>query len=69
MGAHKHRLRTTCLAVALLFLTANQAVAHQTNAQTELQEGVVSFYSDRFQGATTAGNEKYSLSSGSILIL
>ena len=50
MGAHKHRLRTTCLAVALLFLTANQAVAHQTNAQTELQEGVASFYSDRFKG-------------------
>ena len=59
MGAHKHRLRTTCLAVALLFLTANQAVAHQTNAQTELQEGVASFYSDRFQGATTASGEPF----------
>merc|ERR1711964_520322 len=41
------------------FLTANQAVAHQTNAQTELQEGVASFYSDRFQGATTASGEPF----------
>ncbi|HAZ99170.1 MAG TPA: septal ring lytic transglycosylase RlpA family lipoprotein [Halomonas sp.] len=40
-------------------LFVNQAVASQAVTTTELQEGVASFYSDRFQGATTASGEPF----------
>ena len=59
MGAHKRIIRTSCLAILLLLFTANQAVASQTESNTELQAGVASFYSDRFQGATTASGEPF----------
>ncbi|WP_249979154.1 septal ring lytic transglycosylase RlpA family protein [Vreelandella olivaria] len=55
MGAHKRLLQTSCLAALLITFTANGAFAHGL----EIQEGVASFYSDRFQGATTASGEPF----------
>lgn len=55
MGAHKRLIRTSCLAALLFTCTATTAVAHEL----ETQRGVASFYSDRFQGATTASGERF----------
>lgn len=55
MGAHKRLIRTICLAAVIASSAANSAFAHQTATQ----EGVASFYSDRFQGATTASGEAF----------
>lgn len=55
MGAHKRLIRTSCLAALLIACTATTAVAHELEAQ----RGVASFYSDRFQGATTASGERF----------
>ncbi|AQU85025.1 MAG: septal ring lytic transglycosylase RlpA family protein [Halomonas sp.] len=55
MGAHKQLIRTSCLAAVLIACTANTAFAHEL----EVQRGVASFYSDRFQGATTASGERF----------
>lgn len=55
MGAHKRLIRTSCLAALLFACTATTAVAHEL----ETQRGVASFYSDRFQGATTASGERF----------
>ncbi|MBR2515468.1 MAG: septal ring lytic transglycosylase RlpA family protein [Halomonas sp.] len=55
MGAHKRLIRTSCLAALLIACTATTAVAHEL----ETQQGVASFYSDRFQGATTASGERF----------
>ncbi|MDP3536000.1 septal ring lytic transglycosylase RlpA family protein [Halomonas sp. M1] len=55
MGAHKRLIRTSCLAALLIACTATTAVANEL----ETQQGVASFYSDRFQGATTASGERF----------
>lgn len=55
MGAQKRLARTICLAAVVASSAANSAFAHET----ETQEGVASFYSDRFQGATTASGEPF----------
>lgn len=55
MGAHNRLLRTICLAAVVISSAANSALAHDTSAQ----EGVASFYSDRFQGQTTASGEPF----------
>lgn len=59
MGDYLRTIRTSVFAVLLLLLFVNQAVASQAVTTTELQEGVASFYSDRFQGATTASGELF----------
>lgn len=55
MGAQIRLIRTFCLAAVIVCSAANNAFAHET----ETQEGVASFYSDRFQGATTASGEPF----------
>lgn len=55
MGAHKRLIRTSCLAALLIACSATTAVAHEL----ETERGVASFYSDRFQGATTASGERF----------
>ncbi|OZT76014.1 septal ring lytic transglycosylase RlpA family protein [Vreelandella boliviensis] len=55
MGAQIRLIRTICLAAVVVSSAANSAFAHET----ETQEGVASFYSDRFQGATTASGEPF----------
>ncbi|MDQ7733335.1 septal ring lytic transglycosylase RlpA family protein [Halomonas sp. SpR1] len=55
MGAQKRLIRTICLAAVIASSAANSAFAHET----ETQEGVASFYSDRFQGAPTASGEPF----------
>ena len=55
MGAEKRLIRTICLAAIVVSSAANSAFAHET----ETQEGVASFYSDSFQGATTASGEPF----------
>jgi len=55
MGAHKRLIRTSCLAALLIACTATTAAAHEL----ETERGVASFYSDRFQGATTASGERF----------
>ena len=55
MGNSKRLLRTSCLAVLLMAITANSAFANDIDAQ----EGVASYYSDRFQGALTASGEAF----------
>lgn len=57
MGAQKRIIRTICLAALIAMSAANSAFAHDTSAET--QEGVASFYSDRFQGATTASGDSF----------
>ncbi|TVP51893.1 MAG: septal ring lytic transglycosylase RlpA family protein [Halomonas sp.] len=57
MGAQKRFIRTICLAALLVTSAANSALAHDAEAETE--EGVASFYSDRFQGATTASGDTF----------
>lgn len=57
MGAQKRLIRTICLAAVLASSAANSAFAHDTS--TETQEGIASFYSDRFQGAPTASGEPF----------
>jgi rare lipoprotein A len=59
MGDYLRTIRTSVFAVLLLLLFVNQAVASQAVTTTELREGVASFYSDRFQGATTASGEPF----------
>ncbi|GEN29154.1 hypothetical protein HVA01_28000 [Halovibrio variabilis] len=56
MGAHNRLLRTICLAAVVISSAANSALAHDTSTT---QEGVASFYSDRFQGQTTASGEPF----------
>lgn len=55
MGAPKRLLQTSCLAVLLMTITANSAFANDI----DVQEGVASYYSDRFQGALTASGEAF----------
>lgn len=55
MGAQKRLFRTFFLAALIFSSAANSAFADEV----EIQEGVASFYSDRFQGATTASGEPF----------
>ncbi|MGO1396657.1 MAG: septal ring lytic transglycosylase RlpA family protein [Halomonas sp.] len=56
MGAQTRLIRTICLAAVMVISSAaNSAFAHEI----EIQEGVASFYSDRFQGATTASGQPF----------
>lgn len=55
MGASKRFFSTVAMAL-LLAMSAGQAAADE---QGEFQEGMASFYSDRFQGATTASGERF----------
>lgn len=55
MGAPTRLFRTSCLAALLIAMTANSAFANDTDTQ----EGVASYYSDRFQGALTASGEAF----------
>lgn len=55
MGASKRFFSTVAMAL-LLAMSAGQAAADE---QGEFQEGTASFYSDRFQGATTASGERF----------
>ncbi|MDR5873421.1 septal ring lytic transglycosylase RlpA family protein [Vreelandella gomseomensis] len=57
MGAIKNTLLNACFAIAVFTTAVNSALAHGTPADT--QRGVASFYSDRFQGATTASGEAF----------
>ncbi|QTF91764.1 MAG: septal ring lytic transglycosylase RlpA family protein [Halomonas sp. BM-2019] len=55
MGTRSRLFLACCLSGALTLGT--QAMAHE--AEPESQEGIASFYSDRFQGATTASGERF----------
>jgi rare lipoprotein A len=57
MGTRSRLFLTGCLAALLATGCAGKGQAHETSADT--QEGVASFYSDRFQGATTASGEPF----------
>ncbi|MFB9866947.1 septal ring lytic transglycosylase RlpA family protein [Vreelandella sulfidaeris] len=60
MGAQKRLIQTLCLAAILVGSAANNAFAQDLAVQDlATQEGVASFYSDRFQGATTASGEPF----------
>ncbi|MCE8021542.1 septal ring lytic transglycosylase RlpA family protein [Halomonas sp. MCCC 1A11036] len=55
MGAQPKKLLAFCLAGWFTVFAAN-AWAHEVDAQ---EEGIASYYSDRFQGATTASGEPF----------
>ncbi|MGR4069730.1 septal ring lytic transglycosylase RlpA family protein [Halomonas sp. LR3S48] len=54
MGALPRKLLACCLAGLFAVSTAN-ALAHEADQE----EGIASFYSDRFQGATTASGDSF----------
>lgn len=53
MGARSRLTFACCLASLLMIGTAGSVQAH------DAQEGIASFYSDSFQGATTASGEPF----------
>jgi rare lipoprotein A len=55
MGTRSRLFLACCLSGALTLGT--QAMAHE--AEPDSQKGIASFYSDRFQGATTASGERF----------
>ncbi|MEQ4538868.1 MAG: septal ring lytic transglycosylase RlpA family protein [Billgrantia sp.] len=55
MGARPKKL-LACSLAGMLAVFAAHASAHEPDAQ---EEGIASFYSDRFQGATTASGEPF----------
>lgn len=55
MGARLKTLLACCLAGWVAVSAAN-ALAHEAEVQ---EEGIASFYSDRFQGATTASGDAF----------
>lgn len=55
MGARPKKL-LACGLAGMLAVFAAHASAHEPDAQ---EEGIASFYSDRFQGATTASGEPF----------
>ncbi|MBW6390649.1 MAG: septal ring lytic transglycosylase RlpA family protein [Halomonas sp.] len=55
MGARLKTLLACCLAGWVAVSTAN-VLAHEAEVQ---EEGIASFYSDRFQGATTASGDAF----------
>lgn len=58
MGA-RPRTRFAC-ALAGLLLAMSAAGAHAETSETDtFEEGIASYYSDRFQGATTASGEPF----------
>ncbi|RTR00223.1 septal ring lytic transglycosylase RlpA family protein [Halomonas nitroreducens] len=57
-----HGWRLACLGLSLLLLSgcAGDSLAHQSSGDdVAIQKGVASFYSDRFQGRTTASGEPF----------
>ncbi len=56
MGA-RPRTRYACLLAGLL-LALSATIAHAETSDT-IEEGIASYYSDRFQGATTASGEPF----------
>ncbi len=53
------RSRIACLLAGLL-LTLSAAGTHADTSETDtIEEGIASYYSDRFQGATTASGEPF----------
>ncbi|WP_346795561.1 septal ring lytic transglycosylase RlpA family protein [Halomonas sp. Bachu 37] len=57
MGTQSKLINSVFLATLLIAGTVGSASAHSTTAKP--QEGVASYYSDRFQGATTASGESF----------
>ncbi|MDX1464891.1 MAG: septal ring lytic transglycosylase RlpA family protein [Halomonas sp.] len=57
MGIRSRPILTICLAGWLMTGCASTGQAHEAEAKT--QQGVASFYSDRFQGRTTASGEPF----------
>lgn len=57
MGTRCKLITRLCLTTLLVVGTAGSAFAHSTAAKP--QEGVASYYSDRFQGATTASGDSF----------
>lgn len=57
MGIRSRPILTICLAGWLMTGCAGTGQAHEKTAKT--QQGVASFYSDRFQGRTTASGEPF----------
>ncbi|WP_372613171.1 septal ring lytic transglycosylase RlpA family protein [Halomonas sp.] len=60
MGIRSHLLPAFCLAGLLITGAAGAAQAHEEHEETvETQQGVASFYGDRFQGRPTASGEPF----------
>ncbi|TLF48633.1 septal ring lytic transglycosylase RlpA family protein [Halomonas urmiana] len=57
MGIRSRSILTCCVAGWLMVGYAATGQAHETEAKT--QQGVASYYSDRFQGRTTASGEPF----------
>jgi len=57
MGIRSRLILTCCVAGLLMAGCAGTGQAHETEAKT--QQGVASYYSDRFQGRTTASGEPF----------
>ncbi|MFG6158296.1 septal ring lytic transglycosylase RlpA family protein [Halomonas sp. 1390] len=57
MGIRSRPILTICLAGWLMTGCAGTGQAHEAEAKT--QQGVASYYSDRFQGRTTASGEPF----------
>lgn len=57
MGIRSRLILTCCLAGLLMTGCAGKGQAHETTSET--QQGVASYYSDRFQGRTTASGEPF----------
>ncbi|MDT8878419.1 septal ring lytic transglycosylase RlpA family protein [Halomonas saccharevitans] len=57
MGIRSRLILTCCVAGWLMAGCAGTGQAHETEAKT--QQGVASYYSDRFQGRTTASGEPF----------
>ncbi|WP_432765353.1 septal ring lytic transglycosylase RlpA family protein [Halomonas aquatica] len=57
MGTRSRLILACCLAGLLMTGCAGKAQAHGKKAST--QQGVASYYSDRFQGRTTASGEPF----------
>lgn len=57
MGIRSRLILTCCLTGLLMTGCAGKGQAHEKTAET--QQGVASYYSDRFQGRTTASGEPF----------
>ncbi|MDW7746410.1 septal ring lytic transglycosylase RlpA family protein [Halomonas sp.] len=57
MGIRSRLILTCCLTGLLMAGCAGKGQAHEKTAET--QQGVASYYSDRFQGRTTASGEPF----------
>lgn len=57
MGIRSRLILTCCLTGLLAIALVGKSQAHQRSEET--QQGVASYYSDRFQGRTTASGEPF----------